>query len=159
MRLTPGKYHVTVKKAFATESQGGTPGITFLFECESGEIDCTRWVTEKTRDRVITDLETLGFSFEMLGEQENLDRIDDYVRGNECEIVVADEEYKGVVEAKVKWINAIGGKATVNTKTAIWAALTGKTPVPRDDGLVSRPRKVEPNIPPSAPISDDDIPY
>lgn len=164
MRLTPGKYHVRVVKAFATEAQSGTPGITFMFECESGEIDCTRWITDKTRDYVIKDLDTLGFSFDMLGDQENLDRIDDIVRGNEVEIVVADEEYRGTVEAKVKWINAVGSRGGGNTKASVWEALTGKTPavsaVARKDGLVSGPRSVPvASQQPFAPVSDQDVPY
>ena len=151
-RLVPGKYRVSVRSAQLTESQKGTLGILFWFQCEEGEIDCTRWVTEHTSEYVLKDLETLGYSKELLADIANLDRIAEITRGRECEIVVEEKEYLGNIEAKVRWINPIVHKASVGAKERMYLMLTGQ-PVP----LVSQPRKQE--IPPSVPTDDSEVPF
>ncbi len=75
MRLQEGKHHVQVIGASFTESKTGTMGIKLDFENDNGTIDCTRWVTPNTVDRVIADLETLGYSKELFDDASNLDRM------------------------------------------------------------------------------------
>lgn len=160
-RLTAGTYHVQVKSANMTESQKGTMGITFHFECESGDIDCTRWVTPGTSEYVIKDLDTLGFGRELIDKVENLDRIDEITRGNECQIVVEDEEYKGNVTAKVKWINPIsftGGNAAGKIHSILVGnSITGGAPAPRSAPVVPAPRATTSEPAPFAPTNIHDI--
>lgn len=154
MRLPPGKHHVQVVGASLTESSKGTMGIRFDFENDQGTIDHTLWVTERTVDRVRENLATLGYSNELFNDPANMDRMQDITLGNECEIVVEDEEYNGDVKAKVKWINAIGSSkaATPGMLDRLHAMLTGK-PAP----LMSQPRAAEPQ--PFAPIDDERVPF
>ncbi len=160
-RLTPGTYEVEVTDAFTTESQSGTLGIAFAFKDDQGNtIDHVIWITTKTSERALETLDTLGFGQEQLDGVESLDRIKEFTRGNRVSIVVEDEEYKGTVTAKVKWINKVGGRkvAGVQTKAALFALLKGQ-PVP----VVSAPRTQavprQTEIPPNTPISDDDVPF
>lgn len=158
-RLLPGKHHVQVIKASFTESQTkGTMGIQFDFGNDEGTIDCTRWVTPNTVDRVIADLETLGYSRALFDDASNLDRMQDIIMGNECEIVVEDEEYNGKCVPKFKWINAprSTSRATPGMRDKLHSLLTGK-PV----GLVSQPRSAQAAYAPhpSGPLTDDDIPF
>lgn len=156
MRLSPGKHHVQVIGASLTASSTGTMGIRFDFENDDGTIDHTLWVTERTVDRVRENLATLGYSSQLFDDPANLDRIQEITLGNECQMVVEDEEYKGKIESKVKWINALGrnglGRGSVATpgmRDRLHAMLTGK-PAP----LVSQPRE-----PQAMPLSDDDLPF
>lgn len=159
-RLQPGKHHVQVTGAAYTESSSkGTMGIRFDFENDEGTIDCTRWVTPNTVDRVITDLETLGYSRALFDDASNLDRLQEIILGNECDIVVEDKEYNGKWTPEVKWINAPGRSkaATPGMRDRLHSLLTGK-PVP----LVSQPRSAASNGPapqPFAPIEDSDVPF
>ncbi len=127
-KLQAGKHNVSVMGAGITLSKSGTIGITFRFRSDDGEIDCTRWVTDRTRQYVLRDLETLGFTAEMLEDAANLDRIGEITFGNECEIVVEDEEYNGNWVPKVKWINALngGGRANPDTTAKIQSILLGR---------------------------------
>lgn len=157
-RLEAGKHEVTVRDAYMSESSKGTMGITFLFENDEGDIDCTRWVTPATSERVLTDLETLGFSRDRFNDIANLEKLADITRGARCSITVEDEEYAGNITPKVKWINPVG-PPKANTKEAmqrVFSILTGNTIT---GGLVSAPRRPQNTPPPSAPISDDDVPF
>ena len=154
-RLQAGKHHVQVIGASLTESKTkGTMGIHFEFENDHGHIDCDRWVTPNTVDRVMADLETLGYSKEYFEDPANLDRIQEITLGNEVEIVVEDEEYNGNWTPKVKWINAPRRNqvATPGMRDRLHAMLTGKL-VP----LASAPRRNEPQ--PSPPLTDSDVPF
>ncbi len=63
------KYPAKVAEAFVMESsKKGTMGICFTFACAEGHIEAIRWLTENTADRVIKDLETLGFSRTLLDD-------------------------------------------------------------------------------------------
>src|ERR1019366_4774922 len=140
MKLDVGKHEVEVTGASMVEANSGTIGICFYFKNEDGDIDCTRWVTEKTYEYVTKDLETMGFARELIGDIANLDRIGEFIKGNRVQIVVEDDTYNGKTEAKVKWINAAGssggGKGIdVASKKRLAALLSGKPA-----GLVSAPR-------------------
>lgn len=153
-RLQAGKHHVHVISASFTESTKGTMGIKFEFENDDGQIDCTRWVTPNTVDRVTKDLETLGYASVLFEDASNLDRIQEITLGNECEIVVDDEEYNGNWTPKVKWINSPSknGSASVGMRDKLHMLLTRK-PVPA--GLVSGPIGTQP----TPPLTDDDLPF
>lgn len=156
MRLQAGKHQVTAKSAYVTESKNGTMGIVIKFENDDGEIECTRWLTEKTRERVLDDLETLGFERYLLNDPQNLLKLSEIIAGAECGIVVEDEEYQGNVTPKVKWINPSGPlKATgPDTIERLYGLLTGKEVAPR---LVSQPKPVAPPV--YAPIDDESVPF
>lgn len=151
MRLGTGKHIVEATGAALTESQSGTPGITFYFKNDDGDMECTRWVTEKTYEYVTKDLETLGFDRSLIADVANLDRIGEVIKGNQVEIICEEEEYRGKYEVKVKWINAIGGGKTAGgtTKTRLAALLSGKPA-----GLVSGPRSTQ-----SADLDDSTAPF
>lgn len=153
--LTPGKYRVKAIDAFMTESQKGTVGLCWSFMCESGRIECTRWVTENTTEYVKKDMVTLGFPEDKLDDIGELENLKKYTCGNEVEIVVEDEEYQGSVTAKVKWINKIGSRPSggPGVRDRLHALLSGR-PAP----LVSQPRQ-QSQMEPFAPVADDDVPY
>jgi hypothetical protein len=146
------KYSATVVDAFAIESsKKGTVGICFTFACAEGHIEATRWLTENTADRVIKDLETLGFSRQLLENAENLDRIGEIVKGRECEIVSEWDDYKK--KMVVKWINGAGSgdrrASGPGVLDRMHALLTGKAAP-----LVSRPR-TQSEPPPFGPGDPD----
>ncbi len=155
MSLLPeGKHDVDLVDVYMTESQGGTPGIVFKFRNTEGHQECTRWLTPKTTDRVIEDLETLGFPRAKLSDMANLERLMDFIGGASVRIVVEDEEYNGVETPKVKWINKQGAmkKESPQLKQTIFDLLNGKAPAlmsaPR-----SKPATSEP--PPNTPFTED----
>lgn len=161
MRLDQeGKYDVTVTNAYMTESQGGTPGIVFEFNCEEGSIDCTRWVTPKTAERLWGDLETLGFTKKHAEDMDNLDRLGEIVNGHMCRIVTKFESYNGEETLKVQWINPIGGprSTAVETKQNIHAVLSGNSITA--PALRSAPRSARPQSepPPNSP-TDESVPF
>lgn len=154
MSLQPDqKYTVKVVDAFITESsKKGTMGLCFTFMCDEGRIECIRWVTEATSDRVKMDLHTLGFTSDMLEDPTSLDRLKEITLGNEVEIVTEEKEYNEKITVVVKWINAVGGwagrGAGPGVRDRMHALLTGK-PAP----MVSAPRQ---RTPPAAPTLNDD---
>lgn len=161
-RLTEeGKYDVTVTNAYLTESQQGTPGIVFEFDCEEGSIDCTRWVTPKTSERLWADLETLGFTKKHCEDMESLDRIGEIVNGHMCRIVTKFETYNNEETLKVQWINPVGGPRSTSsdTKQNIYSVLMGNSIT---GGLRSAPRSAQrpaaSGPAPHAPINED-VPF
>lgn len=165
-RLTPGTYTVTVQRAFLTESSKGTLGIAFNFTCPDGTIDHVIWVTPASSERALETLDALGFGQEQLSEVENLDRIEEFTKGNECSIMVEDEEYNGNVTAKVKWINKVGARKISNPlgKAALFALLKGQTPPPRTVSgprtqTASRATQAATEPPPNTPFDDTNVPF
>jgi hypothetical protein len=155
------KYPAKVVDAFMVESsKKGTMGICFTFSCEPGHIETTRWLTENTSDRVLKDLETLGFSKEMLSDPDNLDRIGEILKDRECEIVPEWDDYKK--KMVVKWINSVGGVSRTTgpgVRDRMHALLTGNAAP-----LVSAPRQRTPPAAPPAPppaegIDEQDVPF
>lgn len=176
MLLPEGKYEVEVVDAYMTESQSGTPGLVFRFENLEGHQECIRYITPNTTDRVIEDLETMGFPRAKLSDMANLDKLKDFIKGNSVRIVVKNEEYLGKQVAKVAWINKPGAmrKESPDIRASIFALLNGKAPA-----LASAPRSVpvspppfrnvndppppryapQSEIPPNTPFSDEDTPF
>ena len=155
MRLDIGTHEVEVTGAGLTESQGGTPGIIVYFKNEHGDMDTTMWVTEKTAVFVSKNLTTLGFDTSLLGGDDWLSQLENVgatIKGNRVKIVCDEETYQGKTEVKVKWINDATRVAAGSSKQRLAALLSGKPA-----GLVSAPRRQEP--PPSAPLTDDDLPF
>jgi hypothetical protein len=148
----------TVLRAGMTESQKGTLGISLTFELDSGTIDHVLWVTPNTHDRVLKDLNTLGLSQARIDDPDTFEDIDTALRGARCSVVIEDEEYKGEVRARVKWINDPQAQASEDAVARIYGLLAspGKAkvaPVP----INAAPRAPEP--PPNTPFSDDDVPF
>lgn len=155
MLLGEGKYEVEVVDAYMTESQSGTPGLVFRFENLEGHQECIRYITPNTTDRVIEDLETMGFPRAKLSDMANLEKLKDFIKGNSVRIVVKDEEYQGNLTPKVAWINKPGAmrKESPDIKASIFALLNGKAPA-----LTSAPRSKPPTSepPPNAPMGNDE---
>lgn len=90
-------------------SEKGTPCVALGFRLSPGDVDenrvitAFRYVTDKTEEYVIKDLLTLGWQGEDMGN------INDAELANEVELTIMHEEYNGVVRAKVKYIDPIGG--------------------------------------------------
>jgi hypothetical protein len=162
MSLLPeGKHEVEVVDAYMTESQSGTPGLVFRFENLEGHQECIRYITPNTTDRVIEDLETMGFPRAKLSDMANLDKLKDFIKGNSVRIVVKDEEYQGKTTPKVAWINKSGAmkKETPDVRANIFALLNGKAPA-----LMSAPRSraaapATSEPPPNTPFTEDQEPF
>lgn len=160
MLLPEGKYEVEVVDAYMTESQSGTPGLVFRFENLEGHQECIRYITPNTTDRVIEDLETMGFPRAKLSDMANLDKLKDFIKGNSVRIVVKDEEYQGKSTPKVAWINKPGAmrKESPDIRANIFALLNGKAPA-----LTSAPRSraAAPvsEMPPNTPMDIEDAPF
>lgn len=153
--LDVGKYKVKVIDAYLTDNpKNGNPGVCWTFSCESGRIDCTRFVSENNVEWIKKDMVTLGFPESLLEDVASLERLKEFSMGKECEIVV-EEGYQG--KPQVKWINSLdragsGRRApSAGIKDRLAALLAGR-PVP----LVSQPRQQEPFAPTP---NDDDVPY
>jgi hypothetical protein len=133
-------------------------------EAEFNHITWFGYFTEKTFDRTIESLRICGWEGNDLSDLQGLDK-------NEVELVIEDEEYKGNLIAKVKWVNRPGGLALKAPLTgdkaksfaaamrdrikALDAAGGFKAKAPRPSGP---PPPVGSNGGPP-PLTDDDIPF
>jgi hypothetical protein len=88
------------------ESLGGTPRVevafNFLDEHEDG-IVYMGYLTPKTLERTVKDLRTMGWKGNNPKDLKGIDT-------NEVELIVDNEEYKGKMYPKVKWVNSVKGE-------------------------------------------------
>lgn len=126
---------------------------------EGQEIDWIAYVTDKTQERVAEDLRTLGYKGN--DPEELHDRGPEDVAKllpNTVSIVVEEEEWKGEVRTRVRWINPekkeAGGSSLFAGMKAAFAQLDQKSGGGKKPTAGAIPR---PAPPPS--VQDDDIPF
>jgi hypothetical protein len=102
-----GKFRVKAIAAELGRAKTKTPQVAVRFAVVEGdatgeEITWYGFLTEAAQERTIEGLIHTGWtgdSFEDLST----------VGSKDCEIEVAEEEYEGKLQWKVKWVNALGG--------------------------------------------------
>jgi hypothetical protein len=103
------KYVARVKDAFITKSDTGTAGLFMSYDTDSGSIDHTWHITDKTFERLMDNLgKCFGITEAQLLDNSFLDKIGDSVHGKECRIETEDHEYNGKHYVRIKWMNPIG---------------------------------------------------
>lgn len=151
-----------------------TIGVQFQITTENAEFNHITWYgffTEKTWERTIESLRYCGWEGDDIAEltdsRGGLDK-------NEVELVIDDEDYKGNLVAKVKWVNRVGValkaplqgdrlkafSASMRSQIRAKDASEGRKPAPRSQPAGPRPTeavRAEDFGPP--PMSDDDIPF
>lgn len=141
-------------------------GVLFdLLDLEGRSIPYYGYFTEKTFDRTIESLRLMGWQGSDLTE---LNTAAAGLDTNEVNLVIEHEAYEGVVSAKVKWVNALGGGAILQQrlegdqlksfaqrmKAQILASAAGKPPAANGAKRATPPRQPEP-----PPHTDADIPF
>jgi hypothetical protein len=115
MKLVAGKYKALVTSFEFGESETGKSFIMLTFEVQEGTyagevINCWKYLTENTATYTIQSLRVCGWKGSELNEEmEGLGELP-------VEIVVESETYNGKDRLKVKYINQIGGKNSLNKK-------------------------------------------
>jgi hypothetical protein len=107
--IPEGKYFAKgIAAQLTSSSEKGTPGVQVIVEIIEGEHAGERlrwdgWLTEKTEQRTLESLRTLGWSTDMLDDLQG-------IGATECSIIVEHEQgTDGKNYARVQWINKIGG--------------------------------------------------
>lgn len=160
--ITPGFYKArAVASDIGVSDNKGTPFVSVTFEITEGEfegkmIDWKGWNTEKTAERLVDDLRTLGYAgsdpedLASLGAEEVAEKLPSPVS-----LKIQDEEYKGNVRSIVRFINPVHREPTAGVslfadmKAAFAAKPAGKSIAKPNGGPRQRP----------AQMTDDDIPF
>lgn len=108
--MNPGTYTATVIRHEFRESQRGTPSLWVLFRAatEAGEeeIGTNIWLTKGAMTMARKSLKAMGFDVDKESVQ-ILDENPVHLCGKQVRIECEEEEYKGQVSIKVKWINPL----------------------------------------------------
>ena len=110
--MIPGIYDAKVVRHEFKTSAGGTPSLYLTLCGEFGEggeetIGHNLWITHKAMKNTKKALLNLGYDT----DKEDIEALynDEFaLTGRECSIDIQEEEYKGSVSLKVKWLNAKG---------------------------------------------------
>jgi hypothetical protein len=101
--MIEGTYLAKVRNAELSMSSTGKEQVAVTFEVEGqGTITWYGYFTEDAVKWTLDALENCGFTGDDITALEQC-------KGHEAEIVVEDDEYKGKVRSKVKWVNSAGG--------------------------------------------------
>ena len=95
-------------------SASGNEGIEIAFDVLEGTefpngITWVGWLTQKTAKRVAESLRACGWVGSGINDMTGLGTKD-------VNLVIDEEEYKGKVTTRVKWVNALSVKATAEQK-------------------------------------------
>ncbi len=148
-QLQAGNHEVQVVDAGLGKTQSGTEYVEIRFADANG--DTARgllYLTPKAWPRARQTLAMLGWDAEQRGYQfEDFNFSPSPITGAACNIEVAEEEYNGTKQLKVKWINKPGGpdlrRLTDAEANEIGESLRAKLtdapqpelPIGEDDGL------------------------
>lgn len=163
MTISAGTYRAKAIASGIGVSNTTTPYVRVTFALlgshEGQEIDWIAYVTDKTQYRVAKDLRTLGYKGNDPEELHDRNEQDvSQLLPNVVSIVVEEEEWKGQVRTRVRWINPdkreTGGTSLFTGMKAAFAQLDqknggGKKPT---GGAIPRPA-------PPAEVSDDEVPF
>lgn len=110
--LPPGTYRVrAVSSGIGVSNNKGTPYVRVTMrvldgDYEGHEIDWMSYVTEKTQERVVKDLRTLGYKGSNPEELHNRGEAEiEQFLPKTVSIVTETEEFNGNERARVKWVN------------------------------------------------------
>lgn len=148
-RYTIGRHLVRVLGHVLGKSGTGTPHIAVSFENEAGDrITWYGYLSEKALDRTVESLQILGWDFQ--ADNGLIDRLNgtDTLVNNMAEIVVEHEVYEGKINAKVKWVNAVGGGLAAAIPDSDAATLAASL-----RARIMTSKKVAPSTRPSAAAS------
>lgn len=118
MLLDVGTYRARAVNAwFGYTSVKGTEMVTVTFEIIEGDwqgqtIDWQGYFTEKTYQRTIAALRTMGWQGSDLRDLSGID-------ANDVAIVVGHEEYNGNLRARVQWVNPVEGGGKIGMQGAM----------------------------------------
>ena len=157
--MNPGTYSATVIKTRFGEASTGTPFISVQFSVtdDTGtveEIWGNIYLSPKAMPMARKSLKAIGFDIDnrSLCDLEDQPEI---LASNECEIVVDEEEYRGVASLKVKYINRKRTKLGRETLSRYDAALRAAKHQDEDVGdSAGLPTEDFPEGPKAAPPSD-----
>lgn len=157
--VTAGTYRArAIASGVGVSNTKSTPFVRIAFallDREGQEIDWIAYVTDKTQERVAEDLRTLGYQGHDPEELHNRGPEDvAKLLPNVVSIVVEEEEWKGEMRTRVRWINPEKKAGTSSLFAGMKAAFAqldqksggGKKPA---GGAIPRP----------APVQEDDIPF
>lgn len=107
--MEPGRYKARAVSWGLGHSQKGTPQIAIELQvlegqCEGESMTWYGSFSEAAHPYTFNSMRTLGWEGDDLGDLSTLNK-------NEVQITVAEEEYNGEVNLRVKWINPLGGLA------------------------------------------------
>ena len=115
--ITEGKYNCIVLAPqngwFIELGENNTPAILLNLKVTDGkhegeEITFHAWISDKSMERSIKNLkEVFGFNGDLLALSRCL-TTGPFV-GKACSVVCEEEEFKGKISVKVKWLNRAGG--------------------------------------------------
>jgi len=108
MAVGVGKHIATVLHAGCAKL-GSTEAIVIIHKTDEGPIETPLFVSSAALDRTEEALLTMGLTRKELDDPQTFQDIDAILtaKGVQYQIVVEDEEYKGKVERRVKWINPL----------------------------------------------------
>lgn len=111
--MTPGKKSATVlEHSIQIAQNSGTWSVAVLFDVEDTDGSKANmlghiWLTKKADKIARKSLKAIGFD----PDSDNLTVLDEnpvLLAGKKCEVVVAEEEFKGEKQLKIQWINPVG---------------------------------------------------
>ena len=129
--MKPGKYNCKVIAPtngwFGEAGESATPFIRIPLEvtdegpCLGEELEFAAWISDKSMERSIKNLkEVFGFNGDLLALSRCL-TTGPFV-GKTCSVTCEEEEWKGKMTVKVKWLNRAGGGGMEPDKATALAA-------------------------------------
>lgn len=136
--------------------------ITDPSQPEGSTITYYGTVTEKSLEYVYAALQVCGWKGDMLSDFDDLDDASKLLP-NEVELIIEDEEYKGRMTPKVKFVNRIGGAKlkfeagpqALKTKAAQFKAAIQAM---QAGAMQATPRPAQPRKP-ARMQAEDDLPF
>ncbi len=148
--IAEGKYVATpIKAELATTSKGTDyVGVTFTVEGQGEKIVWSGWLTDKTTDRTLEALRTMGWEGEEITELATVNRT--------VNITVSHEEYNGEVRPRVQWINPVRAHMAADAKKALSDKIRERIRAQRGESAQANPPP-HGEQPPSFPDELDDL--
>ena len=141
-----------LRTSLGASGKKGTPYVGIKWEVNGETIDSYTYLTEAAEDTARKVLRILGVDYDdpnadLLSLQDNPVRL----AGLEAEIDVQEEEYNGVVRAKVQWINSL----TREIDRTAFKAINDKFGKLRKE----KGHKAPPKPAPTPPEEVEDLPF
>ncbi len=150
--IAEGKYVATPVRAELTSTSKGTDyvGVTFTVEGQQEKITWSGWLTDKTVDRTLEALRTMGWEGEEITELATVNRT--------VSITVSHEEFNGETRPRVQWINPVRVHMTGDAKKALSDRIRDRIRAQRAQAMpASQASPPNGEQPPSFPDELDDL--
>lgn len=123
--VQPGKYEATVADYGAGETSTGKPYVYAYFNVDGGSVKWTGYLSEKAIEKTMEQLTYLGCKdFVSIADGATGGALDQSVKVSITVEHEADQKDPKKIYAKVKWINRIGGKKTMDAAQITQAKTT-----------------------------------